>query len=94
MIEELHDDKLKDLELKANQIRQLIIESLVEAGSGHSAGPLGMTDIFTAFTSISSTTTQKIQTGKTATGWFCQTDTSVQSDTRQWRCPDISRLRS
>ncbi|EKD64467.1 MAG: Transketolase protein [uncultured bacterium] len=49
MIEELHDDKLKDLELKANQIRQLIIESLVEAGSGHSAGPLGMTDIFTAF---------------------------------------------
>jgi len=49
MIDELHDDKLKDLELKANQIRQLIIETLVEAKSGHSAGPLGMADIFTAF---------------------------------------------
>src|SRR3989344_3399097 len=49
MIDALHEEKLKDLELKANQIRELIIESLVEAGSGHSAGPLGMTDIFTAF---------------------------------------------
>lgn len=49
MIDELHEKKLIDLELKANQIRQLIIESLVEAKSGHSAGPLGMTDIFTAF---------------------------------------------
>lgn len=49
MIEELHDDKLKDLELKAVKIRELIIEMLVEAGSGHSAGPLGMADIFTAF---------------------------------------------
>lgn len=45
----LHDDKLKFLEEKANQIRQTIIETLVEAGSGHSAGPLGMADIFTAF---------------------------------------------
>jgi len=36
------------LELKANEIRQDIIKSLVSAGSGHSAGPLGMTDIFTA----------------------------------------------
>lgn len=39
---------IKELELKANQIRQDIIRMLVEAGSGHSAGPLGMTDIFTA----------------------------------------------
>lgn len=45
----LHDDKLKDLELKANRARQLLIEMLVEAGSGHTAGPLGMADIFTAF---------------------------------------------
>jgi transketolase len=34
------------LELKANQIRQSIIEMLVAAGSGHTAGPLGMADIF------------------------------------------------
>lgn len=44
----LHDKKLKFLEEKANEIRQDIIEMLVEAKSGHSAGPLGMADIFTA----------------------------------------------
>lgn len=49
MIEPIHDDKLKFLEEMANKIRQSIIEMLVEAGSGHSAGPLGMTEIFTAF---------------------------------------------
>jgi transketolase len=49
MIEELHEEKVKFLEEKANEIRQLIIEMLVEAGSGHSAGPLGMADIFSAF---------------------------------------------
>ncbi len=37
-----------DLATKANEIRQSIIEMLLEAGSGHTAGPLGMTDIFTA----------------------------------------------
>ena len=39
--------EVKSLELKANQIRQSIIEMLVAAGSGHTAGPLGMADIFT-----------------------------------------------
>lgn len=39
---------IKELELKANQIRLDIINMLVEAGSGHSAGPLGVADIFTA----------------------------------------------
>ena len=48
-IAQLYEDKLKDLEQKANQARQLLIETLLEAGSGHSAGPLGMADIFTAF---------------------------------------------
>lgn len=45
----LHDEKIKYLEEMANKIRESIIESLVEAGSGHSAGPLGMADVFTAF---------------------------------------------
>lgn len=49
MAEELTETKLKDLNLKANKVRQLIIETLLEAGSGHSGGPLGMADIFTAF---------------------------------------------
>lgn len=43
----LSDEKIKSLELKANDIRQSIISMLVEAGSGHTAGPLGMADIFT-----------------------------------------------
>jgi transketolase len=36
------------LEQKANEIRQDIIKMLVAAKSGHSAGPLGMADVFTA----------------------------------------------
>lgn len=39
---------LKELETKANDIRVDIIKMLEKAGSGHSAGPLGLTDIFTA----------------------------------------------
>jgi len=38
----------EELELKANQIRQDIIKMLEHAGSGHSAGPLGLAEIFTA----------------------------------------------
>ncbi|MCI0619746.1 transketolase [Candidatus Wolfebacteria bacterium] len=45
----LHDDRLKELELRANDIRQTLIDMLEDAGSGHTAGPLGMADIFTAF---------------------------------------------
>jgi transketolase len=44
----LHDKQLKKLEEKAVEIRTDVIDMLVEAGSGHSAGPLGMADIFTA----------------------------------------------
>lgn len=44
----LTDKKLKMLEIKANDIRQDILAMLNKAGSGHSAGPLGLTDIFTA----------------------------------------------
>ncbi len=44
----LTDEQVRGLELKANAIRQSIIEMLVEAGSGHTAGPLGMADIFAA----------------------------------------------
>jgi transketolase len=43
----LTDDKLKYLEDKAKNIRRAIIEMLVEAQSGHTAGALGMADIFT-----------------------------------------------
>jgi len=46
---ELTDKKIIELKKTANNIRQSIISMLVEAGSGHTAGPLGMTDIFTFF---------------------------------------------
>lgn len=39
---------LPALEKKANEIRQDIVKMLERAGSGHSAGPLGLADIFTA----------------------------------------------
>lgn len=44
----LTEAKLKELELKAEAIRETIIQMLVAAGSGHTAGPMGMADIFTA----------------------------------------------
>lgn len=43
----LSDEKVKELSRKANDIRMSIIKMLVEAKSGHTAGPLGMADIFT-----------------------------------------------
>jgi transketolase len=46
---DITEDKVKELQIKANEIRQSLIKTLVEAGSGHTAGPLGMADIFTAF---------------------------------------------
>ena len=45
----LDDTKIKFLEERALAIRESLIESLTEAGSGHTAGPLGMADVFTAF---------------------------------------------
>lgn len=39
---------IKELQQKANTIREDIIRMLLAAGSGHSAGPLGLADIFTA----------------------------------------------
>ncbi len=41
-------ERLKELKLKANDVRQGIIRSLLAAGSGHSAGSLDMADVFTA----------------------------------------------
>ncbi len=47
-MEALTDHEVKELESRALAIRATIIEMLVAAGSGHTAGPLGMADIFTA----------------------------------------------
>ncbi len=44
----LSDKDIRGLEAKAEAIRETIVEMLVAAGSGHTAGPLGMADIFAA----------------------------------------------
>ena len=49
MSRNLNEEKIALLEKKAREIRETIIRMLVEAGSGHTAGPLGMADMFAAF---------------------------------------------
>jgi transketolase len=44
---ELTDEKIIELKEQANDIRISLIEALIVAGSGHTAGPLDMADIFT-----------------------------------------------
>jgi transketolase len=44
----LSAERITELQLRANDIRQGIVRELVAAGSGHSAGPLDMSDIFAA----------------------------------------------
>ena len=44
----LSQERLTELRVKANDVRQGIIRALEAAGSGHSAGSLDMADIFTA----------------------------------------------
>lgn len=43
------DTDVARIEEKAEAIRETILDMLVEAGSGHTAGPLGIADIFAAF---------------------------------------------
>src|SRR3989344_4592385 len=47
-MELLTDEEIRELSGHAKRIRTTIIEMLAAAGSGHTAGPLGMADIFTA----------------------------------------------
>ncbi len=44
----LTEKKRIELEKKANEMRIALVDILEDAGSGHTAGPLGMADIFTA----------------------------------------------
>jgi len=45
---DIHDKKVRKLEKIANEMRQDLIKMLLRAGSGHTAGPLGLADIFSA----------------------------------------------
>lgn len=44
----ISEQKIKQVMLHAADIRATIVEMLLAAGSGHTAGPLGMADIFSA----------------------------------------------
>ncbi|NBV77344.1 transketolase [bacterium] len=44
----LSSARVRELNATAEQIRETIVQMLVAAGSGHTAGPLGMADVFTA----------------------------------------------
>jgi transketolase len=46
-METITDKKIEELKIKANNIRKSIVEMLYLAKSGHTAGALGMADIFT-----------------------------------------------
>jgi transketolase len=46
-METINENQIIDLKIKANEIRKSIVEMLYHAGSGHTAGSLGMADIFT-----------------------------------------------
>jgi len=49
MEQEITEVKLKFIEDRAREIRSEVIKMLVEAGSGHTAGSLGMADVFASF---------------------------------------------
>lgn len=46
-MEKFTPEKINKLKIQANEIRKSIVQMLAEAGSGHTAGSLGMADIFT-----------------------------------------------
>lgn len=48
ILNSMPNNKIAELELIATQLREDVIQMLLEAGSGHSAGPLGTADIFAA----------------------------------------------
>jgi len=90
----LSDEKIIELEKKANDIRESIIEMLLEAGSGHTAGPLGMADIFTLFYFHILKHDPKIQLGRSGIGWCSQMGIFARSCMPRWRMPDISQLKN
>lgn len=44
----IHDERIKELEEIAAKLRYESVQMVINAGSGHVGGPLGMADIFTA----------------------------------------------
>ena len=91
----LSEEKILDLEKKANDIRISIIEMLVEAGSGHTAGPLGMADIFTLFYFHILRQDPKNPTWPERDQMWCfPMDTFVRCFMRLWLMLDIFQLKN
>ena len=89
-MEHISDQEVAVIEKKANAIRVSLIESLIEAGSGHTAGPLGMADVFaTLFFSVMRYDPKNLLLILVIDS-FSLTDTSVPSSTQPWHMPGIS----
>lgn len=69
---------------------QSIIEMLVEAGSGHTAGPLDMADIFTLLYYETLKHNPRIPFGRIAIDLFFRTDIFVLCFTQRWHMRVIS----
>jgi len=81
----------KQLALMAETIREDIINMLVEAGSGHSAGPLDLADISLRSISMCSNTARISPIGQAATAWCSPMVTPCPCATPPWRAPATSR---
>ena len=93
--------ELTELQLKANDVRQGIIRSLLAAGSGHSAGPLDMSDVFTALYGrlmrhdpARPDVHRHHHARDIAIGCSCRAVTSHRYDIPRWPTSDIFRSRS
>ena len=87
---EITDEKLIELKEKANNIRISLIEALVIAGSGHTAGPLDMADIFAVLFFHTLSTTLKNPSGRNGTDWYSPMVIFVQYSIRLWLMLGIS----
>lgn len=90
---------IEELEKKANQIRQNTIKMLAIAGSGHSAGSLGMADIFTAlYFEIMTHDPQKPNWGKRdrlilSNGHICPARYAVMAQAGYFPASELKTLR-
>jgi len=91
---DLTDKKVLEIEEAANTMREDIIQMLLAAGSGHSAGSLDMADVFAAFYFHILNHDPKNPSGLTAIASSFRPAIFVRFAMRPWRAPDISRLKN
>lgn len=90
----LDDKTLKYLEKQANLIRRSVIEMLMSAGSGHTAGALGMADVLTALYFNILIHEPKHPNWPERIELFCQMAIFARSCMPRWHIPVIFLLAS